>query len=541
MEVAIPIESSFRVCLANAYNSGYEKTNASVLVLVTLYMPALYIIQVPNSAAAEAPVWDPLRPPPPTSPYGMDPFGPSWQWIFPRESGWPRLSKSIRIDQVDAIFQKMNSAGVRGARIATWWCMLEPERDLYNWQDVDHMFQIASNYGVEPIPEVFYTPDWAAGAPNDDECVNSGVRNVAPKDMDDWSDFMADFVGRYGANGKGQVHAWEIWNEPDLWEFLYLPGTPEKTHKAYAEMVKRTRVEMDSNDPGGLLLLLGGLSDINGPSFLGRVLDISGSNSIREDIGVITMHTFSRHDFKITKALGERDLEYDLWINELNHWDWDEDVSAERLSDLFSTLADLDIARTFWFQATTTDWGPGLFEERTPYWGQDPFVTGQFFEVFKNQANLHIPSSKPVVTGPTDHGLVAGQPLFSWRRPAQGTLPIAGYKLQVDDTLYRGKPYFHTPEIDAWVPGALTQFLPMQQSGNSQHNSETGVATRSVPTQIPSVEHRSYKLAQSLAAGIYYWRVAAVDTEGNVGPYTAARKLLVEAGKERFFLPLLAN
>ncbi len=38
------------------------------------------------------------------------------------------------------------------------------------------MFQIASNYGVEPIPEVFYTPDWAAGAPNDEECVNSGTK-----------------------------------------------------------------------------------------------------------------------------------------------------------------------------------------------------------------------------------------------------------------------------------------------------------------------------------------------------------------------------
>ncbi len=153
--------------------------------------------------------------------------------------------------------------------------------------------------------------------------VSTVVRNVASKDMDDWSDFMAGFVGRYGAYGKDQVHAWEIWNEPDLWEFLYLPGTPEKTYKAYAEMVKRARVEIDTNDPGGLLLL-GGISDINGPGFLGRVLDISGANSIREDIDVITMHAFSRHDFKIskiTKVLSERDLEYDLWINELNHWD----------------------------------------------------------------------------------------------------------------------------------------------------------------------------------------------------------------------------
>lgn len=56
--------------------------------------------------------------------------------------------------------------------------------------------------GIEPIPQVWYTPAWAS--------VGGGGFDP-PTDYADFTAFMRSLAARY----KGKVRFWEIWNEPD--------------------------------------------------------------------------------------------------------------------------------------------------------------------------------------------------------------------------------------------------------------------------------------------------------------------------------------
>lgn len=495
------------------------------------------LFSCPVRADGDPPL-DPLHQPRPRSSYGMDLMGPGWQWTFPREEAWPRLDGALRVDLLDDLVRKSWGAGVRSVRVSTWWCMVEPERDSYDWEALDDVFQIASNYGLSVIPEIYYTPDWAAlGTDVAIQCVDKAYpRNLPPQNMDDWSDFMADMVNRYGIHGKDQVHEWEIWNEPDLWEFWYTPSDPVNDNvPMYSRLVQRAKEQIAANDVNGRLLL-GGMSDINGPEFLQRLMALEGDLDVRDDVDIVTLHVFSDHIRKISSlkaALG--DNEFDLWVTELNYWGWTEDASPQMLSDLYALLAREGVTQSFWFKSWTTDWGPGIFLDQDPLWEPKPFTPSAFYHTFKQQTFPHALSGHPVVQEPAPNSLLAPRPEFVWERPDPGDFPIAGYKLQVDDSLYRGTPYFTSPELDAWVPAGELHFLPLQMIGGRGVAAPSGPVSPQAPPPTTPLVH--YQPQKNLSPGVYYWRVAAVDVRGNVGPYSPVRPLVISAGDERVFLP----
>ncbi|MCO6452745.1 MAG: hypothetical protein J5I90_18330 [Caldilineales bacterium] len=494
---------------------------------------------IPTTVLADPPPFNPLKQPHSQSPYGMDIMGPGWQWTFPRESAWPRLAGPIRVDQLDEVIGESYQAGVRSARVSVWWCMTEPARDQYVWDDLDVVFQIASNYGITPLPEIYYTPDWAAvGYVTGKECVNpNGYRNLPPTNLDDWSDFMADFVQRYGAIGKDQVHDWEIWNEPDLWEFWYVPWDPSGAGPSmYAHMVKRARQEIDRFDPGGRLLL-GGFSDIYGPDFLKKLLALRGPYDIRQDVDIVTFHVFTDHVGKIRNLKNALDGNpFELWITELNSDGWTESVTAQKVAALYDTLAGLGITRSYWFKAWTTGWGPGIFVNRDPIWEPGPFTPSAFYNTFKNQSFTDTLPGKPTVLAPGAAISPDGRPVFVWQRPNAGSKPIVGYKLQAENSFYQNKLYFHSPELDVFVPASHIQFLPMQQVGS---RTAANAAETSTPAAItPAASTMSYQPSQPLPSGLLWWRVAAVDSDGNVGPYSGPYRLVVGGGKDSMYLPM---
>ena len=507
------------------------KISVLFFILLVGMLPAISV------RADGDPPYNPLQQPRPQSPYGMDLMGPAWQWTYPRETAHSRLDGSIRVDLLDEMFRESWAAGVRHARISVWWCMTEPERDAYRWQDLDAAFQIASNYGMEIVPQIFYTPDWAAlGHDVDTPCFAPEYRNLPPQNMDDWSDFMAALTKRYGAYGKNQVHNWEMWNEPDLYEFWYIPWDPENANvPMYARLIKRARAEIDRYDPGGRLLA-GGVSDINGPAFLQRLIELEGEDDVKEDIDVITFHVFSQPERRLEAlkaALGGRD--FTLWVTELNSSGWTETVPLEKLAALYDLMASEDISRTFWFKSWTSDWGPGIFDGSVPIWQRESFDHSPFYPTFQKQTLSHAPPAPPMLEQPAESDLTPPRPEFSWQRPPAGDLPIVGYKLQVDDSLYRGQPHFHSPELDVWVPATLVHFLPLQMTGGGAAASSQS----SVAAAPPTISEISYRPELPLPPGHYYWRVAAVDSQGNVGTYSDVRSIFVTVGDARVFLPSL--
>jgi hypothetical protein len=496
---------------------------------------------------------NPLQQPATTSAYGMDILGPAWQWTFPRESANPRLDGDMRIDQADEVFRKSWEAGVRSARLAAWWCFLEPERDQYEWEDMDIMVQLLSNYGIEPIPEILYTPYWArAAAPAPQtSCIDNWQRNYRPDDMSDWEAFMGEIVRRYGPSGKNQVRYWEIWNEPDLPEFLSRESShDEKTVCIYSRLLKAASRQVRSRDPSARILL-GGLSDINGPGFLDDLLGVECGLDARDDFDILAFHAFTAHDIKVfflNRVLEKHDAvgRYELWLNEFNNIGWgkDYDRADREIGDLFDLVFDADVTRTFWFKAWTTkwqaDWTVGIFEDRDPLWVPGPFTPSPFYDSFEREAFSHPLAGAPQLAQPGANAITAPRPTFTWARPSSGAFPIAGYKLQVDDSTYQGTPYFHAPEIDVWVTSSNTHFLPLQMSAGRSAATARTTAPLSPPTDL-AIPHSHYQTPVALSPGRYFWRVAAVDAEGNVGPYSEVRILYVSPGDKRSFLPLLLH
>ncbi len=508
---------------------------------LVIVLALLSVFLFPAATQAEGPS-NPLSQPPNTSPYGMDILGPGWQWTFPREDAYPRLNGALRIDQADEVLQKSWAAGVRTARVAAWWCFLEPEKDQYTWTDLDIMLQLASNYGIEPVPEILYTPYWArADAFKTTSCIDNWKKNYPPDDLADWQDFVRVLVQRYGSSGKNQVRYWEIWNEPDLPEFLSIMNDPgDGTIPVYADMLLAASQTIRATDPHAKVLL-GGLSDIRGPKFLGKLLDLRGDRDVRTAFDIIPFHAFTAHRVKLdllTLPLQQRNLQYELWINELNNSDWGQDWTraGNEIDDLYQLVFDYGITHTFWFKSWTTKWGPGIFHNRDPLWEVRPFVPSPFYNTFQQQSQPYTLPAAPVLVQPAANGLAGPRPHFVWQRPQQGTYAIAGYKLQVDDSLYNGTPYFFAPELDVYVPARLVHFLPLQMGPSSRQ--ATVISQAGASTDVPPLLSPSFQPAFDLPTGPTYWRVAAVDSAGNVGPYSSPQPLIIVPGDQQLFLPL---
>lgn len=111
--------------------------------------------------------------------------------------------------------------------------------------------QLTAAAGIQLEPEVVYTPDWASGVTT----TFTDGPNEHPLSTQYYGDFIYAAATRY----KGQIHYWEMWNEPDL-----PPNTwkDAATHslKTYVDFVlKPGYLAVKQVDPAAKVLL-GGLA-----------------------------------------------------------------------------------------------------------------------------------------------------------------------------------------------------------------------------------------------------------------------------------------
>ena len=93
----------------------------------------------------------------------------------------------------------------------------------YNWIAFDAVVNAARSRGLNVLGTILYTPAWARGA---------GTNGVTPPtNLADYSNFVKAAVTHYGLLG---VHAYEIWNEPNIVQF-WAPG-PDPAR--YTQMLK---------------------------------------------------------------------------------------------------------------------------------------------------------------------------------------------------------------------------------------------------------------------------------------------------------------
>jgi hypothetical protein len=156
--------------------------------------------------------------------------------------------------------------GVRAAhagwvRIDVNWSVIQyGGRDTYNWAPFDRVVTGITSRGMHVLAGILYTPPWARppGTP----------ATTPPTRLADYAAFARAVAQRYGALG---VHAYEIWNEPNIPDFW----SPKPDPARYAHLLKLAYAAVKSADPSATVVS-GGLSP---HGFYGQI-DKNGVNPL---------------------------------------------------------------------------------------------------------------------------------------------------------------------------------------------------------------------------------------------------------------------
>lgn len=103
----------------------------------------------------------------------------------------------------------MQGAGAHWIRMDVNWAVIQAQGpSSYNWTPFDRVASGALAHGLSVLAVIQYTPSWARAAGTPAE--------TPPTNPDDYARFAQAAAAHYGALG---VHAYEIWNEPNVAAF----------------------------------------------------------------------------------------------------------------------------------------------------------------------------------------------------------------------------------------------------------------------------------------------------------------------------------
>lgn len=149
---------------------------------------------------------------------------------------------------VHYVWPNMNNTTIRLHNTGTHWKDLEPTQNGWNWttgggKRLDMYVDYAMRNGAKIVYTLGMTPLWASSTPTTSSLYGLGASG-APKDMNDWRDYVRTLATRY----VGKIRYWELWNEPDF--SLHWVGTPQQL----VEMARIAREELKAADPANQLV-----------------------------------------------------------------------------------------------------------------------------------------------------------------------------------------------------------------------------------------------------------------------------------------------
>jgi len=108
-------------------------------------------------------------------------------------------------DELNALLDRVQAAGIGWVRIDFIWYWVEPARDQYDWRVYDAIAAAAKARGIEVFANIAYTPAWAT----------SGAAVTGVPDPAEWAEVCSEAAKRY----RGSIRHWGVWNEPNLDKF----------------------------------------------------------------------------------------------------------------------------------------------------------------------------------------------------------------------------------------------------------------------------------------------------------------------------------
>lgn len=134
--------------------------------------------------------------------------------------------------------------------IGATWRDIHLAPDIYDWTRLDLVVTKMESMGQHITYVVGATPKWLAKYPNNPHYapwLGEGS-NSMPYSIDEFNKFIWNLATRY----KGRIKAYEIWNEPQLADFLYPYETAETN--TLATMTQRAYNTIKSIDSAAMVL-----------------------------------------------------------------------------------------------------------------------------------------------------------------------------------------------------------------------------------------------------------------------------------------------
>ena len=154
-----------------------------------------------------------------------------------------KLAMGVNIADLSKAYL-INDLGFDWAKGFANWATIEAEEGSYRWDDPDHVVTAFDDQKLQILMRVHGTPIWNRPAETH--------LSHPPQDLTKFAKFMTALATRY----KGQVAAYEIWNEPNLY---YEWGFQDPDPVAYTKLLQTAYIAIKRVDPDALVVS-GGLS-----------------------------------------------------------------------------------------------------------------------------------------------------------------------------------------------------------------------------------------------------------------------------------------
>lgn len=190
---------------------------------------------------------------------------PAYQWWVwpntPQPDSWWGTEQTAQTLGVQV--NLMRELGVKLFRVELVWSFVAPDmpggtsydsaeaRDPnwsgYQWDRWDEIVQLTAAAGIQVVPQVVFTPDWASGVTT----TTASGPNLPPQSAQYYGDFVYATVTRY----KSQIHYWEMWNEPDIPDHTW-----KGTMQQYVDLILKPGYQSVKQVDPNAQVLLGGLA-----------------------------------------------------------------------------------------------------------------------------------------------------------------------------------------------------------------------------------------------------------------------------------------
>ena len=238
----------------------------------------------------------------------------------------------------------MDELGIDWVRNDFYWHEIESKKGKWCFEKYDRMVNDNRNSGRKILATLGFDVGWIHK--------NGKRKDVIHKDhLPDFLEYVEQVVTRY----KGQVDAWEIWNEPNV-PIRFWNGTP----KEFYALVKATAEKIRACDPDAVIV--GGVFFLVPDNFI-RNMWKSGA---MDNLDALSMHPYGvnpratlRIYEKFETLVRKLGFTGEIWITEIGYplaGFYPSRVSAEKFPDyIIQTITGLAAkgARTiFWYQLT---------------------------------------------------------------------------------------------------------------------------------------------------------------------------------------------